>query len=223
MNGDFVSAEPEIEVRLKDENRFLLKTDSKGMTMILTRQCSGCLPESSPLDSSNSRVRIYPAGPGNLFRIVFKPGKLSDGQYRLAVQGTDVKGNAAGSQFYEVDFNVLDKNTISNFFPYPNPFSTSCQWVFTLTGREPEDFKIQVMTVTGRVVREIFKSELGPINIGNNVTSYRWDGTDEFGDRLANGVYLYRVLMKEGSEFIHRETAGDFTFRKGFGKLYIIR
>jgi len=72
-------------------------------------------------------------------------------------------------------------------------------------------------------VREIFKSELGPIRIGNNLSTFRWDGTDSFGDRLANGVYLYRVLMKEGGSFEHRETAGDFTFRKGFGKLYIIR
>jgi hypothetical protein len=168
-------------------------------------------------------VKVYPAGADNLFRIVYKPEKLADGQYRIAVQGADVKGNAAGSQLFQVEFNVLDKNTITNFFPYPNPFSTSCQWVFTLTGEEPEDFKIQIMTVTGKVVREIFKSEIGPIHVGNNVSSYRWDATDSFGDRLANGVYLYRVVMKGGQDFSMRETAGDFTFKKGFGKLYIIR
>ena len=223
MNGDYVKAEPEIEIRLKDENRFLLKSDTRGMQLILTRPCAGCQPESIPLDSANSRVKVFPAGSDNLFRIVYRPEKLVDGQYRLAVQGADVKGNAAGSMLYQVDFNVLEKNTITNFFPYPNPFSTSCQWVFTLTGEEPEDFKIQIMTVTGRVVREIFKTELGPIRVGNNITSYRWDGTDAFGDRLANGVYLYRVIMKEGQGYEQRETSGDFTFRKGFGKLYIIR
>jgi hypothetical protein len=223
MNGDFVKSEPEIEIRLKDENRFLLKSDAKGMQLILTKPCQGCQPEAIPLDSANSRIKIFPAGQDNLFRILYRPEKLADGQYRLAVQGADVKGNAAGSMLYQVEFNVLEKNTISNFFPYPNPFSTSCQWVFTLTGEEPDDFKIQIMTVTGRVVREIFKSELGPIRVGNNITSYRWDGSDSFGDRLANGVYLYRVVMKEGQSYEQRETAGDFTFRKGFGKLYIIR
>ncbi len=223
MNGDFVSTQPEIEILLKDENKFLLKSDTRGMTMILTKPCQSCPPESIPLDSTNARVKVYPAGADNLFRIVYKPEKLVDGQYRLAVQGADVKGNAAGSQLFQVDFNVLDKNTITNFFPYPNPFSTSCQWVFTLTGEEPEDFKIQIMTVTGKVVREIFKSEIGPIRLGNNVSSYRWDATDSYGDRLANGVYLYRVVMKGGQDFSMRETAGDFTFKKGFGKLYIIR
>jgi flagellar hook assembly protein FlgD len=50
--------------------------------------------------------------------------------------------------------------------------------------------------VSGKVVREITQDELGPIRIGNNVSSYAWEGTDEFGDKLANGVYLYRVITK---------------------------
>ena len=40
---------------------------------------------------------------------------------------------------------------------------------------------------------EITEDEIGPINIGRNITEYSWNGTDEFGDPLANGVYLYRV------------------------------
>lgn len=221
MNGDFVSNQPLISVVLKDENKHLIKQDTSGMQLLITRPCLGCLPERIALNSPN--VKYYPAGKDNLFRIEYKPDRLENGTYRLAVQGTDVKGNPSGTQFYQVDFQVLDQKTITNVFPYPNPFSTSCQWVFTVTGELPSDFKIQIMTVTGRVVREIMQAELGPLKIGNNVTSYRWNGTDEFGDRLANGVYLYRVVMKEPSTFAKRQTAGDFTFTKGFGKLYIIR
>lgn len=221
MNGDFVSTTPVIAVSLKDENKFLIKGDTSGMNLLLTRPCSGCLPERISLQSP--LIKVYPAGKDNLFRLEYRPEKLENGNYRLAVQGSDVKGNESGSQAYQVDFKVLDQNTISNFYPYPNPFSTSCQWVFTLTGIIPEDFKIQIMTVTGKVVREITKAELGPLRIGNNITSYRWDATDEFGDRLANGVYLYRVVMKESGSYVHRATEGDFTFTKGFGKLYIIR
>jgi len=221
MNGDFVSSNPFISVSLKDENKFLIKKDTIGVTLLLTRPCAGCQTERISLNSPN--VKYYPAGPDNLFRIEYKPEKLDNGIYRLAVQGNDVKGNPSGSNSYQIEFNVLDQNTITNFFPYPNPFSTSCQWVFTLTGEFPDDFKIQIMTVTGKVVREITKSELGPLRIGNNISSYRWNGTDEFGDRLANGVYIYRVVMKEGVTFAKRETAADHTFTKGFGKLYIIR
>ncbi len=221
MNGDFVSNTPLVSVSLKDENKFLLKTDTVGMVLLLNRPCTGCQTERIPFNSPN--IKVYPAGADNLFRLEYRPDKLENGLYRLAVQGADVKGNPSGSNVYQVEFNVLDQNTITNFYPYPNPFTTSCQWVFTLTGEMPDDFKIQIMTVTGKVVREIMKSELGPLRIGNNITTYRWNGTDEFGDRLANGVYLYRVVMKEGVTFAKRETAGDHTFTKGFGKLYIIR
>ncbi len=108
---------------------------------------------------------------------------------------------------------------------YPNPFSTSTQFVFTITGSTlPEEFTIQIMTVTGKVVREITKDELGPIKIGRNITEYSWNGTDEFGDMLANGVYLYRVIAKIDNESIeHRSSGADKYFTKEFGKMYLMR
>jgi flagellar hook assembly protein FlgD len=80
------------------------------------------------------------------------------------------------------------------------------------------------MTVTGKVVREITEDQLGPIHIGRNITEYAWDGKDEFGDQLANGVYLYRVLSEiKGEKIKHRETDGDKYFKKEFGKMYLMR
>ena len=81
------------------------------------------------------------------------------------------------------------------------------------------------MTVSGRVVREITQAELGAIRIGNNVSDFTWDGTDEYGDKLANGVYLYKVTVKiNGEDIKHRETQGDAVFfNKGFGKIYLMR
>ncbi|HAS39922.1 MAG TPA: hypothetical protein DCS93_05555 [Microscillaceae bacterium] len=80
------------------------------------------------------------------------------------------------------------------------------------------------MTVTGKVVREITQDELGPIVIGNNRTKYFWDGRDEYGDVLANGLYLYRVIMKVNGQAIEqRKTSADKAFKNGFGKLYILR
>ena len=80
------------------------------------------------------------------------------------------------------------------------------------------------MTVTGKVVREITVDELGPIRIGRNITSYAWDGRDEYGDRLGNGVYLYRVITKiNGQSIENRETSADNFFKEGFGKMYLFR
>jgi flagellar hook assembly protein FlgD len=108
---------------------------------------------------------------------------------------------------------------------YPNPFSTSTRFVFTLTGNEiPDVFTIQIMTITGKVVREIDKDELGNIHIGRNVTDYAWDGLDEFGDPLANGVYLYRVITRNNGEAIEqRESGADPYITNGWGKMYLMR
>ncbi|MFC2175612.1 hypothetical protein ACFLR1_01410, partial [Bacteroidota bacterium] len=65
---------------------------------------------------------------------------------------------------------------------------------------------------------------LGNLNIGRNVTSYAWDGKDDYGDRLANGVYLYRVVAKLNNDYIkQRESGADRWIKSGFGKMMLIR
>jgi len=125
-----------------------------------------------------------------------------------------------------VDFKIINEELISNVFNYPNPFSTCTQFIFTLTGNElPEELGIRIMTVSGKVVKEIRGTELGPLHIGVNRTEYKWDGTDEFGARLANGVYLYQVVSrKSGGELYEKyDTGTDQYFKNNIGKLVIIR
>jgi len=117
---------------------------------------------------------------------------------------------------------------ISNMFNYPNPFTTSTAFVFTLTGSEvPQNLRIQILTITGKIVKEITKTELGPIRIGRNITDYKWDGTDQFGQKLANGVYLYRVITNLNGKSLDRyKVEGDTSdkyFNKGYGKMYLMR
>lgn len=159
------------------------------------------------------------------FKILYDGNFAEDGVYRLLVQGADKSGNLSGDFSYDIEFEVDHKSSITNLMNYPNPFSTQTQFVFTLTGANlPDEFTIQIMTVSGKVVKEITVDELGDIHIGRNVTSYRWDGRDEYGDILANGVYLYRVITKINGETIeHRDSGADNYISKGFGKMYIIR
>ena len=149
-----------------------------------------------------------------------------DGMYTLEIRSKDVAGNISGNQDYIVDFEVINEELISNVFNYPNPFSDCTQFVFTLTGNEmPEDINIRIMTVSGKVVKEIGGLELGPLNIGVNRTEYKWDGTDEYGSKLANGVYLYQVTTtKQTGEFYEKyDTNTDKFFKNNIGKLVIIR
>jgi hypothetical protein len=83
------------------------------------------------------------------------------------------------------------------------------------------------MTITGKVVREITKDELGPLHVGTNITEFKWDGTDMYHQRLANGVYLYHVVTNLNGKALDKYTAaGDNTdqfFIKGYGKMYLMR
>jgi flagellar hook assembly protein FlgD len=77
------------------------------------------------------------------------------------------------------------------------------------------------------VVREITIDELGPLHVGRNITEYKWDGTDTYGAKLANGVYLYRVLTnlngKSLDKFKTEDDKTDKYFNKGYGKMVILR
>jgi hypothetical protein len=217
-------------MKLKDENKYIALNDTSNFRISL-RSPSGQLQylhfEPAPGSNlSNTLLGWLPAAlPNNSFRIDYHPHLLVDGVYELAVEAKDETGNLSGIFDYKIQFEVINKSTITEVVNYPNPFSTSTRFVFMLTGSEvPTEFKIQIMTVTGKVVREIMREELGAIRIGRNITDYAWDGKDEFGDQLANGVYVYRVITGiNGSDIEKRETNADQYFKKGWGKMYLMR
>jgi hypothetical protein len=223
-----VSAKPEIIIQLKDENEALLLNDTNNVTVYLKKPL-----QSTPqkIHYGNPEISFIPATTSdNYCRVEFTPDLIGqDGTYQLLIDAKDMAENESGIgtiQFdYSISFTVVSKSEITQVLNYPNPFSTSTQFVFTLTGYEiPTEFKIQILTISGVVVREITQDEIGPIHIGNNVTSFKWNGTDEYGDPLATGVYLYRVIAKMNDKQIDRmKSNADKYFKDGFGKMYIIR
>ena len=224
LDGDIVSPAPLITIQLNDENEYLTLSDTSLFNIFLNYP-SGLTQNISFMDDF---VTFYPAteASANKAVIELRPTFLEEGLYQLIVQAEDVTGNQSGSIDYKVQFEVITKKAISNILNYPNPFSTSTQFVYTLTGDEvPEYFKIQVLNVSGRIVKEITQDEMGPLKVGRNKSEYRWDGTDTYGNRLANGVYLYRIVAKNamGEDFEKIQTGADKFFKRGFGKMVILR
>lgn len=226
LDGDIVSAKPMIQILLRDENQHILLTDTSMFTIYLKRPNTD-FERIYFINNNIQQMYWYPAtsNSNNVFRIEFPAEFLIDGTYSLKVQATDMSANQSGKNDYIINFKVINKSTITEIMNWPNPFSTRTHFVFTLTGSLiPDYFKIQIMTITGKVVREIDISELGPINIGRNITQYAWDGKDQFGDQLANGVYLYRVITRINNQNIEKnETEASKFFTKEFGKMVLIR
>jgi hypothetical protein len=232
LNGDIVSAKPHIEIKLKDEARYMLLDDTS-LLSVKVRFPDGSI-KTYKVDNDTLRFQPASADGKNTAVLHFYPAFLTtyseDGMdsYELYVTGKDLSDNTAGNKDYSVNFMVINKPMISNLLNYPNPFTTSTAFVFTITGSEiPTNFKIQILTITGKVVREITALELGPLRIGRNITEYKWDGTDQYGQRLANGVYLYRVVStlngKRMDKFRSQGENTDKYFTKGYGKMYLMR
>jgi hypothetical protein len=227
LNKDIVSGKPQIVIQLHDENKFLALNNKENFKVYITPPNSNT---SVPVEWNTlvygKEMRFVPAVlPKNSCRIEWNPSLTQDGIYWLEVEATDRSKNESGRYNYKIAFEVINKSTITEMLNYPNPFSTSTRFVFTLTGNEiPTGMKIQIMTVTGKIVREIMQQELGNIHVGRNITDYAWDGKDEFGDQLANGLYLYRVVTDlHGQTIEQRETEIDKYFKKGWGKMYLMR
>ena len=226
LNGELVSSRPVIVVQLNDEDKIVHLRNRDAFTLTLQRPGQGS-PALVPLTGADISFTVDSTS-GSRARLTFEPGKngpLPDGKYTLRVQGRDPNRTTAAAQEVQLTFEVVNAATISNVYPYPNPVISKARFVFTVTGSElPRNMKIQIMSLTGRVVREIFMSELGPLHIGNNITDYAWDGTDSYGDRLANGTYLYRVAYDDSNvSFSRRDTAGDKAFKNDWGKLVLMR
>jgi hypothetical protein len=229
LNNDIISPESEILITLKDDNPYLVM-DSDADTALFAVYLTdpdGVMKKIPFVDAQgNVLMEWIPANASNKkFKIIYPALFDKDGSYSLLVQGQDRSGNLSGDYAYEITFKIVHESSVSQFMNYPNPFSTSTRFVFTLTGAEiPDRILIQIMNINGKVVREITENELGTIHIGRNITEYAWDGRDEFGDLLANGVYLYRVnVFSNQKEIKHLDTGADTYFHKGLGKMYIIR
>jgi Peptidase family C25 len=229
LDGDIVSAKPEIRVRLDDENTFLIMdemSDTSFFNVFLKRPSSSLAERIYFYKTGQEQMRFIPASyPDNVCEIVYPGTFAEDGVYQLIIQASDKSDNESADLDYEIEFEVINKPTITEVLNWPNPFSTSTHFVFTLTGSEiPTYFTIQIMTITGKVVREIEIDELGSIHIGRNITDYTWDGKDDFGDQLANGVYLYRIVTNiNGEEIEKNQTSASKYFVKEYGKMYLMR
>ncbi|MFC1555503.1 type IX secretion system sortase PorU [candidate division KSB1 bacterium] len=116
--------------------------------------------------------------------------ELKEGQHTFYVRAWD---NYNNSTIYRGIMNVVDQGylIVKDVYNYPNPFSESTQ--FTAQVNFPSDVEIKIFTVSGRLVKTI-----PPVYTGSSsfFFSNDWDGTDDDGDRLANGTYIYKLIAR---------------------------
>jgi hypothetical protein len=194
-NGDYTSANPAIQIVLKDENEFLLKTDTLGMNIFLGSSCNQeeCVYKRIPF--SSSQIKWYAATSNSDFKVIYNPLNLGDGVYGLKVEAADASGNLSGTVPYEILFNVKGQTSLTFNGVYPNPSSIGFFFNFQLTGNAlPDKFVLEIFSSTGQLVTQFNEVNAGEFYIGSN--ELVWDGTDSSGITLSNGIYLYRLTIQ---------------------------
>ncbi len=199
-NGALVPKRPRIVITATDDSPIPI-ADTTLFSIFLGQK---------PIYFSDSRLAFTPATPTNkTATIVFTP-ELPDGRDTLRVTVRDASGNLADSAQSVVAFSVESDFKIQNLYNYPNPFRDETFFAFRMTGEpddRPTEFKIRIYTVAGRLIKEIdVMPTLNESFNGNGFGLYRvrWDGRDNDGDLIANGVYIYRVTIKTPKETINK-------------------
>ena len=209
-NEDYVSPDPLIRIKIWDENKTILKSDTSGVRIFLTYPCSGdCEP--TPVLLTDAGILWYAATDTSAFKVDFQLQDLEDGMYTLRVEGADARGNKSGAEPYEIRFQVKNESSVSVIEPHPNPFTGEVFFGLVITGEVvPDQFELQLLNVNGQLQDRFTLEDFPAMHIGTNELT--WDGTGTNGNILPNGIYIYRLNLTIGDQVHHR-----------IGKLVLVR
>jgi hypothetical protein len=184
LNGDYVGQQPEIRIRLTDNNpSAILPSDTSNFLIKLNNTAVPFTTGTAELLNTNAPGRAD---------VRWTP-MLSAGENVIQISAKDISGNYSDTILLYVnvatDFRLLD------VFNIPNPFTNGTQFTFNLAGPTgPDEVIIKIYTVAGRLIKEL------PVQGTIGFNKIPWDGRDNDGDEIGNGVYLYKVIVKQGSK-----------------------
>lgn len=191
LNGDVISSQPHVLITLEDNSP--LPLDTSYFTIVHTENNKTSVVRFNDPDLTYN----YSPYPNSKMEINWLP-KLKDGKHILEVLAKDGSGNFFDSTSSKSVFYVYNNPDILQVYNYPNPFTDNTYFTFELRGVvAPDEIRIKIFTIAGRLIKEI-QLKQSDLQIGFNKIT--WDGRDEDGDVIANGLYFYKVLTKTGDE-----------------------
>ena len=203
--GGITNADPILLAKISDESG--INTTGAGIGHDIT----------AILDN-NTRIPIilnnyYRSEAGNFTqgRINYPFYQLADGKHTIKVKAWDVYNNP-GEGYTEFIVAKSEGIALRHVLNYPNPFTTNTWFQFEHNRpNEPIDVTINIMTVSGKVVKRIHQKM---VTEGFRVDKQiAWNGKDDFGDPIGRGMYVYVVTI--------RDTKGEIAYQ--YEKLVILQ
>ena len=121
---------------------------------------------------------------------------LDPGLHTLKLKAWDVYNNASTQ---EIQFIVFDKDEsleLTNVLNYPNPFINYTEFWFNHNSSDILNVSIQIFTISGKLIKTL-NGQTNNISGTASSTSrdLTWNGTDDFGSKIAKGVYVYKLKV----------------------------
>ncbi|MEA2104748.1 MAG: T9SS type A sorting domain-containing protein [Candidatus Cloacimonadota bacterium] len=108
-----------------------------------------------------------------------------------------LEGVSIYSYTIENSINEEGFNSNTSTKQFPNPFTTSTTISFTTKTPIAENQQIEIFNIKGQKVKTLEATENGITEYGIRKYSATWDGKNEQGKRVAQGVYFYKVETGE--------------------------
>lgn len=185
--GSITNAHPNVYALLFDSSG--INTVGNGIGHDITVQVDGKPQQLYVLnDFYESDLDSYQKG-----RVLFPLSSLSEGLHSIVFKAWDINNNSSEST---TEFVVSSSAglALDHVLNYPNPFTTYTQFMFEhnrpCTGMA---IQVHIYTVSGKLVKTIDEYQVCE---GFRNTKISWDGKDDFGDQLAKGVYVYRLIIR---------------------------
>lgn len=190
IDGGIVNESPKILAKISDESG--VNTVGNGIGHDITLTIDGQTSEKVVLNSFyESEKDSYKSG-----RINYPTSNLSIGPHTITVKAWDVMNN---SNEKSVDFIVTNSSemVIDKLFNYPNPFSTHTSFYFGHNQPyETFDVIISIFTVSGKLVKTLESTMTCDGYLSEPI---EWNGRDEYDDKLGNGVYVYKIKVRNST------------------------
>ncbi len=148
-------------------------------------------------DENNPIVmnEFYETEPNNFMKgfVNYPFSNLKEGLHTITFKGWDVYNNLATAT---LDFVVAADTglVLDKVLNYPNPFVDYTEfWFQHNRPNETLQAQVQILTVSGKIVKTINQTIVSDGILSRDI---KWDGRDDFGDRIGKGVYIYRLKVK---------------------------
>ena len=127
---------------------------------------------------------------------------LAVGKHTISFKCWDTYNNMSEATLNFVVVSDTDL-VLDHVLNYPNPFINYTEFWFNHNKpNEALEVQVQIFTVSGKLIKTINQNILTDGTLSRSIT---WNGLDDFGNKIAKGVYIYKLSVKVNSSKIHEE------------------